>query len=122
MNHAAPKARPSARKRYALAFGVPTACSRNGTPTAMRTAPPSTPRLAGAGRMVGELIGRRSSRRYLTRCESAGRVTLQALGVLEAAAGVEHGNALAVRDPAIGSQARGGGERSATLGTHEHPL
>src|SRR4051812_1098709 len=118
--HAAPKARRGGRKRYALAFGTPTACSKNGTPTEMSTAPPRTPR-RGIPCMVGGSV-RAGLRRKCSRRELSRGVALKRLGVLESAAGVEHNDALTVFDPAIASQPRDTRERGASLWTHEHPL
>src|SRR5438477_607651 len=77
MNHAAPNASPSARKRYALAFGMPKACRRNGAPTATSTAPPRMP-----GRRRGRVCCNERQSSDLCRQLSARERTRRASGRL----------------------------------------
>src|SRR5581483_1118469 len=124
-NHAEPKARPSATKRYALALGTPTAWRRKGAPTATSTEPPRMPRRPRGPPAC--MVERQSSGpdhlcRQLTPGEPSRPSTLERLRVLEAAPGVEDDDALAVGDPAVAAQPRDGREGGATLGAHEHPF
>src|SRR5438270_4072082 len=101
--YARANAMPRKRKRYAPASATPMACMRTPNPTASSTAPPRMPRPPVIPRTVGSLVGEQAfdaGHRGAPR-QPDRRVALERLGVLEAAAGVDHEHVLVRVDQAL---------------------